>query len=546
MLIHENFMKFPLLFFPAPAAHKPVPEHQATGGITLEMQLIRENVDMEQPLGIARTRATVEGEVTLPGGLREETRVLNAHSMAVVEGAEALTDRVSVSGRVVFHVLYTQGDPSKVNVIEAAADFTHLCEMNGVQPRSQLTAQAQVERVEARVNMGRMTMKAVVALCVRAALNCPVEAVVGVNGTDDVELKTQQLRLRRTVAQGSGDALLREEFTLPAGLQIAETLYATACPQLTDVSGGMGRIGLTGQIALEAVHASSLPGKPLVVTRHSLPVEQGVELAGEDGERLDGRITVKDVAVASQDMGDGERMLRAEVLLGLQGWAEREETVTVMADAYTTQGDDLRLTWREVQCRTGGERVQAAESARTMLLLPDSAPPVRSVLAAQVMPVMTSREQLGGRLTVEGNLQITLLYMTDDVSSVSVHQEEPFRVTFAVQAEEDALMSLWAGEVDASAITSDRVELRYILRLLADGIEKQTLRLVTDAQPVAAEKPTDDIVLYFTQPGETLWDIARRYRIPEARVKEMNPELTGEPRTGQGVVIWRRTDAIGG
>ncbi len=511
----------------------------------MDMQLIRESIHLEQPAGRGVSQAVVEGEVTLPGGLREETHVLAAHAMAVAEGTEAMQDRATVSGRVVFHVLYTQGDPQKVNAIEAAADFTHLCDLPGVQPRAAVLAIVHPEHVEARAANGRMSMRAQLRIDLRGMLDGPMDAVNGVEGTDDVEVRTEEATLRRIVAQGSGETLLREEFDLPEGLQITDTLYATAYPMLTEVSGGLGRIGLTGQVTLEAVHASSLPGRPVVITRHSIPVAHSVEIAGEDGTLLDGRMMVKDVAVASQDMGDGERTLRAEVLLGLQVWADREETISVMADAYTTQGDDLRLTSRTIEYRSGSEHCQTAESARAMLLLPDSAPPVRSVLMALVTPAASSVEQTGGRMTVSGSLLVTLIYMTDDSDApVSVHQEEPFRVTFAAQAGEDAMLSLSAAEVEASAITSDRVELRYILRMHADGTQKRPLRLVTDAQPVAAEKPTEDIVLYFTQPGETLWDIARRYRLPVESVRALNPELAGDPRTGQGVVVWRRSAAI--
>ena len=47
-------------------------------------------------------------------------------------------------------------------------------------------------------------------------------------------------------------------------------------------------------------------------------------------------------------------------------------------------------------------------------------------------------------------------------------------------------------------------------------------------------------VLYFTQPGEGAWEIARRYRIPESELRALNPDLQGDPKTGQGVVVWRR------
>ena len=142
----------------------------------MDMQLIRESIRLEQPLGTVKSTAVVEGEVTLPGGLREEVHVLCVEAMAVADGAEALQDRVNVTGRVIFHVLYTQGDPTKVNSLETAADFTHLCSMPGVQPRMAATARLQVSRVEAKVSGGRMTMRAEVQAEVSVLSLTPVEA----------------------------------------------------------------------------------------------------------------------------------------------------------------------------------------------------------------------------------------------------------------------------------------------------------------------------------------------------------------------------------
>lgn len=507
----------------------------------MELGLKKEGIRMEQLLGRCQSQAMVEGDVTLPGGLREEAHVLHACGMAVAESAECLQDRVSVSGRVIFEVLYTQGAPDKVLSIEAAADFTHLCELPGAQPRSAAHAQARVEHVEASVSGGRLSMRAVLRIQARAWSAVPMEVLTGVEA-DGVQMRMQEITLRRTAASGSNDVLLREEFSLPADMQIRETLYATAMPMLTDVTGGLGRIGMTGQVLLEAVHASDDPGRPIVVTRHSLPVEQFVDMAGENGELLGGRIEIKDVAVASQESGEGERTLRAEVLLGLEGRADKEEKCTVLADAYTTGGDDVRLKRERVRFRTGSSRTVTAESGKTMLMLPESAPPVRTMLAAFVTPVMTGREQLGGRMMAEGVLQVRLLYMTDDSDApMSVLKEEPFRISFAAQAGPEDDVTLSVSDVDATPVTSDRVELKYVMHMSTEGSESGEAELTVDAQPAAAEPPTNDIVLYFVQPGEGMWDVARRYRVPVSSVQELNPGLTSDLKAGQGLVVWRRT-----
>jgi len=506
----------------------------------MDMRAEKGSIQLERPLGRCESLFPVEGDVTLPGSLRETTNILHTCDMAVVESAEAMQDRVNVSGRVIFRVIYTQGNSAKAESIEAAADFTHVCEMKGAQPGSEVFACAEAAHASAAVQGGRVHMKAEVQLHARAVLGEPMEVITGA-GLPDAEKKKAQVRLRRTVGRGSADVLLREEFALPAEMQIQDTLGATASVRMTDTAGGQGRIGLSGEVVIEAVHTSSVPGKPLVVTRHTVPVSQSVEIRGEGGDLLDGRMVVKDVAVASQDAGDGERTLRSEVLLGLSAWADREEEASLLQDAYTTQGDMLRLTSAPVAVRTGDQRIHAAESGKAALLLPEGAQALRTMLAAFAVPVMTGHNQSGNRLIVEGVLETTLIYMPQEGDApVSARMDAPFRAAFALSAAPDDILTLTVDSVEAVPVTSDRAEMRYILHLDVDGLQTQQVSVVTEAAAVPAAVPVKDIVLYFTQPGETVWDIAKRYRVTQSDLHRLNPDLPEEPKAGQGVVVWRR------
>ena len=507
----------------------------------MDMRLAHQSIQPEQPCGCCVSTVNVEGDVTLPGSLRETTNVLHAGAMAVVETTEALQDRISIAGRVIFRVLYVKGDAGKVDSIEAAANFSHICDLPGAQPGAEVIAFAQAEHVQSSVQGGRVTLRTQVKLEARAIGCEPLEIITSVE-VPGAEQRKAQIKLRRTVSRGSTEVLLREEFSLPGDLGIQDTLGATAVAAFQDSAGGQGRIGIAGEVTIEAVHASAIPGKPLVITRHTVPVSQSVEVSGEQGDLLDGRIIVKDVAVASQDMGDGERALRAEVLLGLTAWSDKEETVEVLTDAYTTTGEDLRLTRSDIRVRRDANRVHAAESGKTALLLPDGAPPLRTMLAAFATPVLSSHVQQGNRLMTEGMMETTLIYMSaEGEAPVSARVDAPFRAAFAASAAPEDIVSLTAVNVEALPITSDRAELRYILHLEVDGQQVQPVSIVTDAAAIPAAAVTRDIVLYFTQPGDTLWDIARHYRVAESELRALNPALQGEPKTGQGLVVWRRS-----
>lgn len=510
----------------------------------METQLLKENVMLEQPTGRGSSSAVVEGEITLPGGLREETHVLHAGGMAVVDRAESGQDRAVLSGKVLFHVLYTQGAPDQVQVVEATADFIHQCDLPGAQLRGRVQASARVEHVDATVQGGRLTMRAIVQMEATGMNPTPVEVVSGLNAPGGAESVTQEITLRRTVGSGQTEALLREELELPEALKIRETLCADARVQLGEITGGQGRIGVEGTVLLEAVHASELPEKPLAITRHQIPFTQSVEISGENGELLGGRVVVRDVAVASQDMGDGTKTLRAEVLLAIQGWVDVQESMTVLSDAFTLSGSELEWERRQMTIRTGETHAETAESGKAMLLLPDGTPPVQTVLCAFATPVVTAQECTGSRVNVEGMLEITLLYMSPgSPAPVTVHQEAPFRTSFAALCSPDGSITLTAGETEAVPITSDRVELRYVLRLTCDATEVQRVNLVTDARETASEPPEEGLTLWFVQPGETWWTIARRFRVRQEALRQLNPDMPEELTPGMSVVVWRKTAA---
>ena len=507
----------------------------------MSMHLMKETIQLERQTGTGHARAVVEGSITLPGGLRETAHVLAQGATVFVERTEAMQDRASVAGRVTFHALYTQGDPDKIQVVEASADFTHVMDMPGTTAQSTCPVTARIERVDASTSGGQMNLKAVVELDGRSMTGQALEAVTGIADVDGLQIDTTELITRRTVASGKDEVMLREEFDLPADLQVRETLLATAVPEVREVSGGAGRAGVSGLVRLEIYHASDRPEQPLVVTRHTISFEQSVDLIGESGDELTADVILKDVAAASQGGADEERTLRCEVVLGIAVRAERTDRMTVLRDAYTVTGEELALTGETVEYRAADSELHAAESGKLSLMLPEGAEPIRSVLCAFMTPAMTSQRQNGARFTAEGTMTVTLLCMPAEGSTpVALNLAAPFSQTFAAQTDDGDALRLSVTDIDALAITGDRVELRYVIHLDGSGSRSAAASVVTDVTQREAAPEDGSIVLYFVQPGESLWDIAKRYRVSEEEIHHLNPELAQEPQPGQGIVVWHR------
>lgn len=510
----------------------------------MDGSIVRENVEIERLAAETVEQALVEGEVALPGGIREEATVLGCEARLVISSVEPQTDRLAMDGTVVFQVLYRQGD-NQVRVLEANCAFNHLTEMEGVDARMQPKVSGSVQTATAQPVSGRMRLRAVLDVAARVFSPEETAVVTGIEDIDGLQTLDQKYTLMRHAAAGHASALLREEFDLTPPPAILETLYARATPHVRSISGGEGRAMVEGDVLLEVFHSGADPEMPLVATQHMFPFEHAVDLHGEPGDDMQARIQVQDVVASSVDTGDGMRVLRTETVLDIEVESFNESQLQSLRDAYTLSGDALSLDAQPISCFAGVQRISATESDKLVLSLTHDAPPVGRVLGALLTPTMTNSELVGGRTVVEGILDAQVMYLPEqqdeeaEVAAVSTRQEIPFRIAFQGALPANATVHLSTQEVQAEGISTDRVELKYKMDMTADAIAGQSLTLPVGIKTSPKAPERSGIVMIWPQSGETLWDIAKKARVTAESIARLNPGME-ETQKGQGVLILKK------
>ena len=514
-------------------------------GSAEQTEWVRDHMETEQVFSARPMQITVETETPLPGGLREEARVYYVGAQVNLNGGELAGNRISADGKVNFRVLYAQGDLSRVSFLETSADFSQvmpLKEENAQQLSARAVPRAEIQQVSARAFNGRVALKCALLLSAEATAPRTFSFIKDAADNQNVEKAEAVFSRQCIVGEGDGQSLLKEEFELTDVLQIRETLFATAQARVEDILGGTdGKAVVTGTIDLEAYHTSDMPERPLIYTRHSMPFEQAVNLSGSLGDALSAQTEVRDVAVLSQDNGENGKILRAEVQLRSILTSTQEQKTQALTDVFTLEGENVAVEKQPIAFRFGAISEQAAESGKLLLTLPEGSPRMKTALLAFLRPVPLKYERLGEKLAVEGMMECTLIYRTDD-SDIPVSQEmqEPFRTVFSVQAQPQDELRLTATQAEPSAVTGDRAEIKYVLHLTAEGVRKESLSLVTDVSPVPGDETASGVALYFLQPGEKLWDVARHYRMRIEDIRAMNPELEGDPLPGTPILTYKK------
>ena len=94
--------------------------------------------------------------------------------------------------------------------------------------------------------------------------------------------------------------------------------------------------------------------------------------------------------------------------------------------------------------------------------------------------------------------------------------------------------------MELNALTGDRVEFRCALHLSAEGVRQTAVRVLTGAESVPEGESAKGICLYYPQAGEGVWEIAKRYRMPQDAILALNPRLADQKPGGAPVLVYRR------
>ncbi|MBP3655483.1 MAG: DUF3794 domain-containing protein [Clostridia bacterium] len=489
----------------------------------MELKLTRDTLRCERLAVVQEEQVSVEGEATLPGSMRDAVTVLSVQAQAMITGAQAGTGEAGIRGRVRFQVLYTQGDLTRIRAMETSCTFEHAMRMEQTAPGMRIEASACVQETDGRAASGRMALRALIALRAEAIEPITREVITDAAGGDGLQRQRQSLTCCTGELLGEEKTLVREEFDLPARLETGGVLTATGSATAEDITGGSARTGVSGKVEVRVIHRPAQGGRPLMITTHELPYELTLPAPLPEGAQPVAQAEVVDVMA---DADEKQRTLRVEAEVRVTLRLRRLGDAMLLDDLYTLRGEELTPVYEEIDVHTGEQEIRAREGVRLQASLPQEAQPIGSVLACFAQPTLLSLSPAGRRLEAEGLMRMTLIYLPADSDiPACVHVREPFAVTFPAEtapaetaaapekAAQDVRGWLTAEECTASALTSDRAEVRCVLALHAAAHSTRRIRAMTDVQTAPEQQRESGFVLVWPAAGETRWDTARRLRV---------------------------------
>jgi hypothetical protein len=488
------------------------------------VELERQTIEIERQVANESAQALVRAEATVSGAGREAVEPLMEEATLSIGTVEVQEGRVLMDGTVRCQVVYRQGEEGSPRALATTAQFSQAIETPGAKPRMIASVGGEVEHVEAVYENGRMVFHVAIALHARVSALDTVSVITQAAGVASLETQFIEICSTKLSAEAGAETVLRESVSLPAQLDARLALIDWSTVKVESVAQDLGGVRVKGDVLTETLIGTGVPARPVALVKVTMPFDELIELPEWLTEDVCADAQVTNLATGVDQGGSEESALTLEAGLSISVRAYGRDCATALAGAYTTGGAALEVSGQTLDVSAGRTTLDSTQTFRGTMLLPEGAPGAGMVLAARVRPVVSEWTSQNGETTVSGVLEAGVLYLPGGSERLQAARSEiPFSVHCEGVLPEGANVSVEAAGAEASALMSDRLELKCTLRVTGESARSQPVSVIDSVEAAEGEPGKSGILVVWPQEGDTAWSIGERHRVAQSRVGAVEP-----------------------
>lgn len=485
------------------------------------MELVKKHIHMNRQKGSVTSQMTLDDDFNVPDTMDDVEQLILDSGEIQIESAKNQGEKVAVKGKLNFRVLY-RTPAGQMMTLAGSIPFEENVNMPGLSESDYIQAGWELDDLNVGlINSRKLNVKALVTLKIQAETIFDAEAAADVNFDGNVEVLKRNMTVAALGVRRKDTFRIKEVLTISGNKPDIDTLlWQDLRLRGVNTKPLDGKVHIDGELMVFAVYAGEAGQVPVQCLEETIPFSGEVEL-DESVEEMIPFITVRLVhkGMEVNPDSDGEmREISVDAVMELDMRLYEEEEVELLNDLYALD--------REVIPDTGEacfDQIAAKNMLKNKVQEKVSLPAGQRIL--QIChsdgDVKIDEVQIkDGMLSIDGVLEVRLLYMTaDDSSPVGAATEMlPFHVDAGVPGiSEKSVYQTEPGleQISAVMLGGDSVEIKAVVTidiLVLNQVCGQVILDIKEA-PVDVEKlkKMPGIVGYIVQPGDSLWKIAREF-----------------------------------
>ncbi len=500
------------------------------------MEILKKDITIDKKIGKEISQVLVEGDIIVPDTKPDIDTVLEANASAYIDSKDIVNDRITFKGNLDINVLFiAKGENKPVYNMQTTYPINDFINMENIDKNMTVFTTCNITNLDYKlINDRKVSFRAILDVSTEVLAKENIEAVSTIDGLSEKQMKVTNINVNKVACTKFDRFNIKDDIEISSSRpNIKEILDISFNIANKDVRTQQEKINISGDIRACVLYKSDEEDSIITYFEQDIPFNGSIEVEGATDDMIgDVYLDIQEKNVQILEDVDGEpRLIGLDIYVGCNIKVSYEDEMDILEDAYAL---DKKITIEKnmqsypmLVCKNKNQA-----SIKEVVKLEENCPPILQVLKVSGKPVLDNVEILEDKILAEGVIECKILYITnsDEYPMYCFNTVVPYTQAIDAKGSKPEMVktdiNVCLEHIGVNMLSDKDVEIRCAVNFDAVVTKDKDLSFITD---VAFEEVDEaflngiaSMIIYVVQPGDTLWNLAKKFNTTVDDIVELN------------------------
>lgn len=498
----------------------------------MAVELIKDLLKIDYTIGKDYTETMVDTEMKVP---EEKTinKILNVYGSVRITDSRITKDKISVDGTVDFKVLYSANDEFKsIQSVNKVEEFSEEISINGINDKMVQEIKYHIEHIESSlIDENKISLNAVLKLFGKVQAENKIDIVKNVEGTKGLQVKKENIKYNDVIGTNVNKFTVKEVFEIKEGLpDVVDVLRVNSKAYERETKVVDGKIIVAGVVETLIMYFGDDEVNKINHVTYELPFTQFIEMNGATKDmNCNLRLEVDDTSIeTSEDINGDFRLVNVSSKIKVHSKVYNAVEKEVTIDTYSTE-KKIDVKKEKVSISENIGVATSREIIKGAINVASENEIIKNIYNVNAKPILSDYRIIDDKVIIEGFVIADMLYVDEDSGDIRDSSIDlPFKTYVDIEGIDEGMeceADILLDDIKYNKSNSREVNVEVSIRNEVSVNRIKNIDIVTEVQETDEmidkfNRPS--ITVYVVQPGDTIWNIAKRYNTTEQELIDTN------------------------
>lgn len=488
----------------------------------MSIEVLQDNICINRLVERKKKEITLESSIIVPDVKPDIVKPIDLSGNVCIYKKEIINGRIKIDGTIDCNIIYlVDSVDESIRGLNSNIDFSEFLEIDSNISEADIDANIIIKNMECEVLNGRkVNLKATIELSARLYSNDGVNILKDINGARGIQKLNKIVQLNSMVGKNTAKSIAKENIILNQEEHVVEILKKEIRIINKDFKISYNKVVAKSEVSVKILYLTE-DGRINYVEK-IIPIMGFIDMENVTEENIcDVKYCMKNILVKLNNTDEDSIYLEIEVEISCYSYETKD--VELIQDVYTPFSN-IEYNRKSIKAMVGLQNISDKYAINEQILSPE-------ISNSRIYNVSTTTnintvKIVGSKAIYEGEAFVNILYESTEVTRID-KKEFKFPINYEIDIlegmnEENLDIMLEVENYNVSS-QDDNIQVNIELNISTKMFKTIELNIIDNVEEKELENQEEySIIVYFVKAGDTLWNIAKKYRSTVENIKQIN------------------------